>query len=154
MIIISPWSRKLRNGVPNNPKDYPYWNELIESILKKYPKQNIVQVGVPGEKEFNKVTVMFGLPLDELKRLVKECDVWISVDNFFHHLASYIGKRGIVLFGQSDPLIFGDKNNINLLRDRSYLRPNHFDLWENAKFIPQAFVKPEKVLKEIKKLLP
>lgn len=153
MIIISPFSKQLRNLKKPNPKDYPWWQELINLILEKYPEQTIIQIGVDGEDKFNNTTTMFNKSLDQLKQLLDVCDYFISVDNFFHHFASYHGKRGIVLFGQSDPLIFGDKNNINVLKDRKYLRSNQFDFWENTIYNPDAFVKPQKVLEKISRKL-
>jgi len=45
MIIISPYSKKLMSG-KNNPKNYPYWKELIRLI-----KEPIVQVGIEGEDQ-------------------------------------------------------------------------------------------------------
>jgi len=141
MIIISPYSKPLRNG-QNNPKNYPYWKELISLI--KY--DTIVQVGTDDEKqlveEFHK-----NLSLPELRDLIFKCRTWISVDSFFQHLAWDCGKPGIVLFGQSDPLIFGHPENINLLKDRSYLREKQFWWWEQCTYREEAFVKPAEVLK-------
>ena len=45
MIIISPYSKALRSG-KRNPKNYPYWQELIELI-----KEPIVQIGIEGEEQ-------------------------------------------------------------------------------------------------------
>ena len=45
MIIISPYSKALFNG-KQNPKNYPYWKELIEQI-----DEPIIQVGIEGEKQ-------------------------------------------------------------------------------------------------------
>lgn len=149
MIIISPYSRKLRSG-KDNPKNYPYWNELIEMILDVYPKQKIIQVGVNGEKKLNHTEVLFDKKLDDLKLLLNVCDYWISVDNFFHHLVSLTGKKGIVIFGQSDPNIFGNPININVLEDRKYLRHNQFDLWESTEYKKESFTPPDKILEIIK----
>ena len=140
MIIISPWSQKLRNG-NNNPKNYPYWKELIRLI-----DEPIIQVGVAGEEQLVP-DCKFGLKLDELKDLILECRTWISVDSFFQHYCWDIGKPGIVLFGQSDPLIFGHPENINLLKDRKYLRDKQFWMWEQCEYNNEAFVVPEEVIK-------
>jgi hypothetical protein len=43
MILISPYAQKLRNG-NQNPKNYPWWPELISKI-----DEEIVQVGIKGE---------------------------------------------------------------------------------------------------------
>jgi ADP-heptose:LPS heptosyltransferase len=142
MIIISPYAKELRNG-QNNPKNYPWWPELISMI-----DQPIIQVGVEGEKQlvddFRK-----NLSLKELEVLVLECKKWISVDSFFQHFAWDLGKTGIVLWGQSDPIIFGHSENINLLKDRKYLREKQFWLWEQCEYNADAFVKPDEVLNYI-----
>ena len=45
MIIIHPFAKKLNNG-KENPKNYPYWKELIEQI-----DEPIIQVGIEGEEQ-------------------------------------------------------------------------------------------------------
>ena len=139
MIIISPYAKALRNG-KQNPKNYPYWEELITFI-----QEPIVQVGIEGEKQlvddFRK-----NLPISELRKLIGECRTWISCDSFFQHLAWDEGKPGIVLWGPSDPLIFGHHENTNLLKDRSYLAPNQFLWWEQTEHKSERFVKPQDVL--------
>lgn len=141
MIIIHPYSRSLNNG-KRNPKDYPYWEEVIFAIQSD--KQQIIQIGEP--KETPLVGNIVTIPLKEIKKLVRECDTWISVDSFFQHLAWREGKRGIVLFGPSDPKIFGHSENINLYADRKYFRPHQFQTWEECDYNENAFVTPEKVI--------
>lgn len=139
MIIISPFVKPLRDG-KNNPKNYPYWEALIEMI-----DEPIIQVGVEGEKQlvpdFRK-----NLPISELRKLIQECRTWISCDSFFQHLAWDEKKPGIVLWGPSDPLIFGHPENVNLLKDRSHLTPNQFLWWEATEHKNERFVKPKEVL--------
>ena len=48
---------------------------------------------------------------------------------------------------KSDPNIFGHPENINLLKDRSYLAEQQFLWWDLYEYNPEAFVKPEEVLK-------
>jgi hypothetical protein len=140
MIIISPYAQKLRNN-NNNPKNYPWWPDLISMI-----NEPIIQVGIDGEQQlvddFRK-----NLSLNELKDLVLQCRTWISVDSFFQHFAWDIGKYGIVLWGQSDPNIFGHPENINLLKDRKYLREKQFWWWEQCDYNADVFVKPLEVVK-------
>ena len=146
-IIISPYSRRLRNGKPN-PKNYPFWGDLIKLLREK--NMYVIQVGVRGEKELKGVDeTQFNKPLKELVVLLSKCDYWISVDNFFQHLAYVNGKPGFVLFGQSDPNIFGHKENTNILKDRKYLRPLQFDIWERTEPNNECFVKPEIVVDRI-----
>lgn len=142
MIIISPFARPMRND-KMHPKNYPYWREVIENI-----DEDIVQIGIEGEEQlvpdFRK-----NLRLYELSILVSQCNTWIGVDSFFQHFCWDLNKPGIVLFGQSDPNIFGHPENINLLKDRKYLREKQFWLWEQAEFNIDAFVEPKVVLEAL-----
>ena len=146
MIVISPYSKKLISG-NRNPKDYPYWDDVVSKI-----SDHIVQVGVEGEKQivddFRK-----NLPIPELRALIDECDAWISCDSFFQHLAWDQGKPGIVLWSVSDPLIFGHPENVNLLKDRSFLAENQFLWWESCEHVSEKFVEPQLVIDSLKKLL-
>ena len=139
MIIIAPYAQKLRNG-QNNPKNYPWWPELISLI-----NEPIVQVGIEGETQlvddFRK-----NLSLTELESLVIECKTWISVDSFFQHFAWDLNKYGVVLWGQSDPLIFGHTENTNLLKNRKYLREKQFWWWEQCEYNADAFMIPIEVI--------
>lgn len=144
MIILSPFSKFMRNG-KQHPKNYPYWEEVI-----KYIKEPIIQVGVEGEtqlvEDFRK-----NLPLSELAKLVHECKTWMSCDSFIQHFCWDLKKPGIVVFGQSDPNIFGHPENINLLKDRKYLREKQFWIWEQAEYNEEAFVEPSVVVEALKK---
>ena len=140
MIVISPYSRPLNNG-KTNPKNYPFWEELISMI-----EEPIVQIGVEGEAklvdDFRK-----GLPISQLKELLRECRTWISCDSFFQHLGWIEGKKGIVLWSVSDPLIYGHPENTNLLKDRKYLAGNQFLWWEAYDHNEETFVPAREVFK-------
>ena len=142
MIIISPYSQKLPNG-KTNPKNYPFWKELIPLI-----DDHIVQVGVEGEEQlvsdFRK-----NMPIQALCELLHECRTWISCDSFLQHLGWHEGVRGIVLWSVSDPLIFGHPENLNLLKSRDYLVSNQFLTWDHTEHKSERFVAPEVVAKHL-----
>ena len=142
MIIISPYSKSLRNG-KTNPKNYPYWKELIRLI-----KEPIVQVGIEGEEQLVD-DFRQNLSIKELEALIAECRTWIAVDSFFQHLAWRAGKKGIVLWSVSDPNIFGHPENINLLTDRVNLASNQFLWWEFTEYDENKFVKPDEVINHL-----
>jgi ADP-heptose:LPS heptosyltransferase len=143
MIILSPYAKTMRNG-QQHPKNYPFWEEVISQI-----NEHIIQVGIEGEvplvDDFKK-----NLSLDDLATLIKEAKTWISVDSFFQHYCWSLGKPGVVLWGQSDPVIFGHPENVNLLKDRTYLREKQFWLWEQCSFREDAFVTPDEVVEALK----
>jgi ADP-heptose:LPS heptosyltransferase len=142
MIIIAPYAQKLRNG-KENPKNYPHWLELIKLI-----KEPIVQVGVKEEQQLVD-DFRPNLSLTELAELVNECRTWISVDSFFQHFCWDLQKTGIVIWGPSDPNIFGHPENINLLKARKYLTPNPFLMWEMSEYDPKRFVLPKEIIKHL-----
>jgi ADP-heptose:LPS heptosyltransferase len=146
MILISPYAKPLRNG-GNNPKNYPAWKEVVSGLNG----EEIIQIGAGDEKAIsNKVKLKKNLSFAEIEELVNKCRVWVSIDTFLPHMAHHLGKPGVVIFGQSDPNIFGYPENKNLLVDRKYLRPDQFLIWEQAEYIKEAFVKPEVVVESIR----
>ena len=142
-ILISPFAQKMRNK-ERNPKEYPHWERLLK-LLKGH---EIIQIGVPKEEKL--VHDFRILKLKEIKQLLKEVDLFISVDSFLPHLAKHVNKKGIVIFGQSDPQLFGYPENINIIKDNKYLRDNQYDIWENAKYRYDVFVEPEVIADIVK----
>ncbi len=141
-IVISPFSQAMRNG-KRNPKNYPWWPELI-ALLKD--NHIIYQIGVPGEEAFvDPSMTRFGLSFAELKELTLSVDTFIAVDNFYPHFCNHYGKHGIVLFSKSDPKLFGYPENKNLYVSQKHFRPDQFGLWESCDHSEEAFVSPHEV---------
>ncbi len=131
LIIIAKGVKPLRNG-NKSAKEYPYWDELIRLLSENYEIREVI-------KE----------PLDELENLVKSAKAVICCDSFLQHFCWSVGVKAIVLWGTSDPLIFGHAENINLLKSRAYVRVEPFDAWEGEACNPNAFVPPQEVIKNI-----
>lgn len=144
MIIISPYSRPLRNN-KENAKNYPWWSELTNMLLHR----RLVQIGRKGEKQIVNEMIE-DLSMKDLANLLKKSEFWIGIDNFLPHLAHLVKKKGVVLWGPSDPLIFGYSENLNILKDRSFLRRDQFGIWEECEYDPQRFVEPEEVIKAMR----
>jgi ADP-heptose:LPS heptosyltransferase len=137
------------NGKPN-PKNYPYWPELIAQLNYEF-NESIIQIGIEGEVQLVD-DFRPNLPMTELTKLLHSCQTWISCDSFFQHLAWLEGKSGIVLWSVSDPLIFGHPENINLLKDRANLAKDQFLWWEDQEYQKDAFIHPNEVIKNLKLL--
>jgi hypothetical protein len=131
LVIYSKGVRPLRSGKPS-AKEYPHWDKLVELLSKDFIVIEVVQE-----------------PLDRLEALLKVADYVLACDSFLQHFCWSIGVKAHVLWGTSDPLIFGHAENVNILKDRKYVRPNQFDMWENDVPQPEAFVLPEEVMKYI-----
>ncbi len=144
-VLIFPFPKAIGEG-KISAKNYPYWTELL-SLLQK--ECNLIQLGVVGEKQLIN-DFRLNLPLEELKKLITECSFWISCDSFAPHLAKHIGKTGAVIWGKSDPVIFGYPENLNILKDRKHLRRDQFKYWLEEPFDPEVFLPPADVYKLIK----
>lgn len=147
MILFAPFAERQPwlNGSPS-PKSYP-WAKELATLLEK--EEHLVQVG--GDKD-EQVCEDFrkNLSFRDLGKLIAESRTGICVDSYLSHFYWYADRRAIVIFSVSDPLIFGHPENMNLLKDRSYLRENQFDLYYSNQVNPEAFVKPEQVLEALR----
>lgn len=147
MVLISPYSRRLRNG-RDNPKNYPRWAEVVQALAQR--DIAVCQIGVAEEPEVPGVAGrLSGLRLKVLAEHVKTCQAWASVDNFFHHFAHYLGKPGVVVFGQQDPEMFGHPGNVNLLKHRKFVRPHPWNWWEDTPADDECWVEPDAVVAAI-----
>lgn len=150
-VIISPFSRSLPDG-RRNPKDYPYWSEVIKELKKK--DIHLLQIGVIGEKVLEGVDEFLpNLSLEKLADLAISCDTWVSIDSFFQHLCDLVQKPGVVIWGKSDPKLFGHMQNKNLLKDEKYLRAGQFESWTCTEWNEEVFVSPQIVVKAILEIL-
>lgn len=136
-IIISPYSVNLKEF--ENPKNYPHWRKLVGELRLQGHK--VIQLGLGGDRQIGANNFLYQEKLRNISGLVRRFDLWMSVDNFLPHLcnAECPEKRGIVLFSQSDPDIFGYPQNINLLTDKSHLREHQWQLWTQTKPQPEAW---------------
>lgn len=150
MILLSPWAKVTTDGKPS-PKDYPYWEEVIRRLSSA--GFEVHHVGVAGERDVPGVHRRSNnLKFREIERLLVESETWMSTDTYLPHLAWAVGKPGVAIFGQSDPVIFGHAENVNLLKHRKYLREKQFWLWSQCEPNPDAFVGPQEVVSAVVRL--
>ena len=91
-----------------NIKKWPYYNELIELIKKKYnDKYKIVVAPGPSEiqdtKDFNAVSILDNkkiLGISQLSSLIKDSTFVIANDTGPAHIAAHLGVKGLTLFGK------------------------------------------------------
>jgi ADP-heptose:LPS heptosyltransferase len=146
MKILFCLNAKKAHGKPNCAKDYPddFTKELIIKLKEK--GHTLIQTGLEGDTQYTE-DFRKGLWFKDLCKLVNEVDLILSVDSYLQHVAWHCGKKAIVIFSLSDPLIFGHKENINLLKDRKYLRVDQFGYWHEVQYNKEAFIEPNEVLK-------
>ncbi len=155
-VIISPFSRPTHLTNKPSPKDFPkdYWKVIIDDLRAKGVKT--IQIGVEGEDDLGCNNFIKGAAPSELLVLLKNSDLFLAIDNFLPHFAYfYKFYHGIVLFGQSNPQLFGYNEYTNLFVDKKYFRVGReqYRYYEDCKYIKEAFVEPNVVLNEIYKKL-
>jgi hypothetical protein len=144
-VIISPYSQNASHA-----KSYPYWQELVALLKQRNSNVYIVQIGKKGELPINGVDeYKWDLPLKIIEQEIDTCKYWISVDNFLPHLVRNMERKvkGVVLWGISDPEIFGYRQNINILKSRTFLRKDQFNTWSGVQRNDQSFEMVENVYK-------
>ena len=120
MILTQFESNKLETQT--NPKNYPFVDEFLKFLDDKV-------INIDGQI----------LSIAELTLLVDSADHIICIDSFLHHLAWLRNCRAIVLWGLSDPLIFGHDMHLNILKDRKHLRVQQYDIWEKTNYNQTAY---------------
>lgn len=117
-------------GCVKNAKSYPYWEELCD-LLKDHEVTRVNSI----------------IPIAKIKEMVNNNDIWISIDSFLPHLVHFYHlKPGIVIWGKSDPLIFGYPENRNLFKDTKYLKAQQFQWWKDEPIEEKVFITPQEIL--------
>lgn len=108
-VIYSPTTKLTEN------KDWfkERWEEVIKELSFSY---DIIQVGGKQEEELKGITCNLSgnISFRQTAAMLKNCLTFISIDSFLGHAGAAVNKRGVVLFGRSNPTIFGHDNNINI----------------------------------------
>lgn len=136
-ILFAKNCRELNNKLIN-PKDYPYWKELIESFMSD---------------SYDIVFLETIIDHDKLLDYLNQFDCIVTIDSFIQHFCWFNKIRCIVIFSITDPLIFGHPENINLLKDRKYLSDNQFLIMEQQVYNPDAFIEVNKVKNAVEMFL-
>ncbi len=148
-LLLAPFAARgpSLSGKPS-PKDYPWPKELAELLEKDH---EVIQLGGNEDTQVAK-DVRRNLPHAQVCELIMWSDTGVCVDSYLQHAFWEVGKPAVVLFGISDPLVFGHPENVNLLVDRKYLRPQQFDLYYVNQYCNDAFVSPQEVVKALNDL--
>ena len=89
-------------------KKWPYYNDLIQLILKKFGDEyKIVTAPGPDEvnnsKDINAITLLDegrALNISQLTKLIKDSNFVIANDTGPAHIAAHVGAKGLTLFGK------------------------------------------------------
>lgn len=111
------------NGRPNDKfmaKDYPskLVEEFVFKFMKKYEKAGyrIVNYGLPFEFNIPGTLPTEDIPYTAAGYLLSKAETFVAIDSNLQHFSACRGvkKKGVVLWGATDPINFGYKQNVNL----------------------------------------
>ncbi len=108
-----------RNGSEHSNKTWisHYYTDLINRIRDKYPDWVIVGMGcnTNTDEEIYDLSLIGITSIEEAKVLLKNAYLLISSEGGLVHLREAVhGGTSVVLFGPTEPKIYGYKGNINL----------------------------------------
>lgn len=149
MVLIHPFS----NG---KAKNYPNFHTIAKFLRENMEIYPIIQLGSGKDEKFDWADWhFFDLPLDKLAKLLESCSFWISVDSFIPHLCQTeeLETLGIVIWGPSDPKIFGYDQFINLTGDDPNYTRDPYLWWKDEILDIAKFPSTEKIINKIKTLL-
>lgn len=140
-----PFSRRNYDG-SMSAKTYPFWKDLIGLLHNN--NHTLTQIGEIGEEKLVS-DVRFNLQKKDHKKLLAEHDTFISVDTWYPHFAHKLGRPGVVIWGKSDPAIYGYDTHFNIFKDRRYFRKEQFRIWSEEPYDANVFLTADKVLESV-----
>lgn|SRR5574343_140185 len=147
-ILVFPSTNRFDNQI--NAKEYPYFSQLIKLLEKK--GHTVIQIGSRTDQP---ITPMFihNTNWKVLETLIKNCDFWISIDTFIQHFVKTqnLNKRGIVLWGPSNPKHFGYSDNLNIVKDSKFFRQEQYKWWKDFPPDTKYWFSPNELLNIIQK---
>ena len=117
IIVQAHGGRGVQGGSPANvmAKDYNIMRmeAVVDGLSKLYPTVNVINYAFSNETTIRgTINLDFSIPI--WLGLLQESEVFISIDSSLQHMSAINNKKGIVLWGATDPKCFGWEHNINL----------------------------------------
>ena len=151
-VLLSPFCKPMRND-KRNPKEYPWWNDVVKQLVEH--DVGVVQLSTKVDPTLPGTFLRYDdLSYSDIVEAVNVFDVWLSCDSFLPHLCYAYGlKPGVVVWGKSDPRVFGYPCNKNLIKSEGCLRRYQFNIWEEEQYDERVFVRPAVVMESVLSLL-
>lgn len=93
--------------------------EFVNNFKAKYPGVEVLQVRLPNEPLLQNVIPVTGSVFRFLFPLMPKCVTFVAIDSFLQHLSAAFNKKGVVLWGATDPKKLGWSHNVNIYNENS-----------------------------------
>jgi ADP-heptose:LPS heptosyltransferase len=105
------------NPTARSSKNHEWEIEQWEQVVKKLPNFTFVQLGLRDESYIHGTVDLRGqLGVREEMAFLQHVRCYAGVDSFLAHAAHAVGTPGVVLFGDSTPVIWGHPSHINIYK--------------------------------------
>jgi heptosyltransferase III len=116
------------------------WHDLLHWIKNQLSIPVLLSVGPADEylEDFSRmmaqagIPVIGGLPLTRLAALLSGCSIFVGSDSGVSHLAAAVGVQTVVVFGPTDPGVWGPRGEKVRLVQRSWRESEIFE-WEDSR---------------------
>ncbi len=89
-----------------------------EEIVQRFPNLTFIQLGTKNEEKIKGAIDLLGkTSIREAMALVKYAELFVGVNSFLAHATNAFGTRGVVIWGDTTPKVFGHSNNINIYKN-------------------------------------
>lgn len=123
VILIQPYGGRMnfneREVLTDNKNWFKEeWEEVVKELTISF---DVVQVGGLKEDPIKGITtyLMGATNIRQTIALVKNSLTFVTVDSFLNHVGPAVDKSGVVLFGRSNPYIYGHDLNRNIWIENS-----------------------------------
>lgn len=102
-------------------KQWPkkYFEEFIHIFHDEYPNVKIIQIGSANALRLDGVdNTIFGQRIELIGWVLKKSLLHVDIEGGLVHLATQLGTKCAVIFGQTQLEFFGYENNINIHRGK------------------------------------
>jgi len=156
----------LFHGTSWNNKHYPLWHwQQVAAALNDLGYQVDIPYNSPAEQKIAEniacgkpdIYILDKQPLSQLIEHIKNCRAVISLDTGLAHLATYLNKPVVFLFGPTNPRLTGGiaSNTFNLsglATDHCSMQRLHYR-YEHEYADSMAAIEPHQVIKALKHVL-
>lgn len=128
--MLGPYKNIIIMHIHSRSSQNHHWshNKWVE-LIREMPDYTFVQLGLPDELHVEGAIDLRGkTSLREAFALIKCADSFVGIDSNFSHVTNAFDIPGVVLFGDSDPLLWGHENNINIYK-KVECSPCYYYLW-------------------------
>ena len=127
-------------------RNYPYAQELVDEIKKKYPEHTILNFSLPNEPILNGA-IKLQAPYIFYFNILKDADKIICIDSALQHMAAAVEKKATVIWGETRAEHFGWDIHNNIVKDKQKGAPYFVALGPSPTNI--EFNKPREIMGQL-----